>query len=543
MKESKESRHSKETKESREKKDTKDTKDTKESKETRTSSSKSSTHSKRDKSRDTSVEKKHRPEVTPKESRRSDKEENRRSKARSSNESHKSDSKDKRERSSDTSKRESDKGKSSDSKKSERRSDSRKSEDRKSSKPDKHRRHTETSSKRVKEPEPKSDSRKSSKSQKKEDTPEKPPPAVVVPVIEEDLRYEEADYKPFTEEDELEHDPLPADDEPSQVESANESTSSDSKKPSMKFKKKFLSAGLFSNYYKESGSDKATRKSDDHSEGLLPPPAYCEKYFRRTEVEFQLPYDLWSANENRKLPGRDTVPSWNFRKIRTNVYCDVRANPSSDHQPCSCKPESGCGDDCLNRMVYTECSPETCPCGDKCQNTKIQRHIIAPSIDRFMTAHKGWGVRTKQPVKKGTYILEYVGEVVTDREFKERMATLYTRDTHHYCLHLDGGLVIDGHRMGSDCRFVNHSCSPNCEMQKWSVNGLSRMALFAMRDINPGEELTYDYNFSLFNPAEGQPCKCESPQCRGVIGGKSQRVKPIDIKVSPMATAYFRNDF
>lgn len=47
-------------------------------------------------------------------------------------------------------------------------------------------------------------------------------------------------------------------------------------------------------------------------------------------------------------------------------------------------------------------------------------------------------------------------------------------------------------------------------MQKWSVNGLFRMALFALRDIKPDEELTYDYNFSLFNPAEGQVCKDEN---------------------------------
>lgn len=105
------------------------------------------------------------------------------------------------------------------------------------------------------------------------------------------------------------------------------------------------------------------------------------------------------------------------------------------------------------------------------------------------------------------------------------MATRYIHDTHHYCLHLDGGLVIDGHRMGGDGRFVNHSCQPNCEMQKWSVNGQFRMALFALRDIEAGEELTYDYNFSLFNPAEGQECKCGSDNCRGVIGGKSQRVR------------------
>lgn len=136
-------------------------------------------------------------------------------------------------------------------------------------------------------------------------------------------------------------------------------------------------------------------------------------------------------------------------------------------------------------------------------------------------------MRTKLPIKSGEFILEYVGEVVSDQEFKERMGTIYVQDTHHYCLHLDGGLVIDGHRMGGDGRFVNHSCSPNCEMQKWSVNGQFRMALFALRDIHAGEELTYDYNFSLFNPAEGQECKCGSEMCRGVIGGKSQRVRQL----------------
>jgi histone-lysine N-methyltransferase ASH1L len=140
---------------------------------------------------------------------------------------------------------------------------------------------------------------------------------------------------------------------------------------------------------------------------------------------------------------------------------------------------------------------------------------------------QGWGVRTKLPIKCGEFILEYVGEVVSDQEFKERMATIYVNDTHHYCLHLDGGLVIDGHRMGGDGRFVNHSCQPNCEMQKWSVNGQFRMALFALRDIDSSEELTYDYNFSLFNPAEGQECKCGSEMCRGVIGGKSQRVRQL----------------
>lgn len=346
---------------------------------------------------------------------------------------------------------------------------------------------------------------------------------------------DEDNVRPFDPSIDFEHDPLPLEEGPKLAEPLSDS---DSSKKAAKPKKKYLTAGLFSDYYKR--SPKANDKSltrvketvpEDHRV-TLPIPPYCEKYFRRTIQDFELPYDLWYAHQNEKLPGRNSVPSWNFKKLRTNIYGDVRANPSTDQQPCSCKPETACSDDCLNRLMYTECSPKTCPCADKCQNTKIQRHIVAPGVERFMTQNKGWGVKTKQPLKKGTYILEYVGEVVTEREFKERMATLYTRDTHHYCLNLDGGLVIDGHRSGSDARFVNHSCSPNCEIQKWSVNGLFRMALFALRDVEPGEELTYDYNFSLFNPAEGQPCRCDTPQCRGVIGGKSQRIKPIEPQVS-----------
>ena len=73
-----------------------------------------------------------------------------------------------------------------------------------------------------------------------------------------------------------------------------------------------------------------------------------------------------------------------------------------------------------------------------------------------MTTEKGWGVRCRNGLKSGEFILEYVGEVVSDREFKERMHTIYVHDTHHYCLHLDGGLVIDGHRMGGDGNIINY---------------------------------------------------------------------------------------
>lgn len=60
-----------------------------------------------------------------------------------------------------------------------------------------------------------------------------------------------------------------------------------------------------------------------------------------------------------------------------------------------------------------------------------------------------------------------MGEVVSDTEFRHRMAERYLNDQHHYCLSLDSGTVIDGYRLAGEGRFVNHSCEPNCEMQKW----------------------------------------------------------------------------
>ncbi|KAL7299920.1 hypothetical protein TKK_0007242 [Trichogramma kaykai] len=320
-----------------------------------------------------------------------------------------------------------------------------------------------------------------------------------------------------------------------------------------RWKKNYLPAGLFSNYYKEdelrkasnadsgSSKNKLTYDPAEHPHGLLPPPYHCGKFLRQRKIPFQLPYDLWWLHTHSRLPGRDLVPSWNYRKIRSNVYYDVKPATLYEAQACECKPETGCGDDCINRMVFSECSPQLCPCIERCKNQRIQKHDWAPGLKKFMTESKGWGICTQQPIKPGEFILEYVGEVVSEREFKSRMATRYANDTHHYCLHLDGGLVIDGHRMGGDGRFVNHSCEPNCEMQKWSVHGLPRMALFASRHIQAGEELTYDYNFALFNPSEGQECRCGSNVCRGVIGGKSQRVPRISAAINSSTTASSNN--
>lgn len=113
-----------------------------------------------------------------------------------------------------------------------------------------------------------------------------------------------------------------------------------------------------------------------------------------------------------------------------------------------------------------------------------------------------------------TYILEYVGEVVDKSKYIERVKTIYNNDIHHYGLSF-ANLVIDAHRMGNDSRYINHSCEPNAVVQKWIVNGLTRMAIFSTRNIQENEEITMHYNFVPFDAA--QKCECGSKKCRGTI--------------------------
>lgn len=90
----------------------------------------------------------------------------------------------------------------------------------------------------------------------------------------------------------------------------------------------------------------------------------------------------------------------------------------------------------------------------------------------------------------------------------------------YYLMAFDQNMIIDA-TTGSIARFVNHSCSPNCRMEKWIVHGQPRMALFAgERPIMTGDELTYDYNFDPFSAKNVQKCLCGSVNCRGVLGPK-----------------------
>jgi len=116
-----------------------------------------------------------------------------------------------------------------------------------------------------------------------------------------------------------------------------------------------------------------------------------------------------------------------------------------------------------------------------------------------------YGCYTTRKIRKGTRILEYVGLYLTG----EQADDLYDDYPNTYLFGLDGGKrIIDGCGVAA---FVNHSCQPNCETDQ--IRG--KMWVIALRDLEPGEELTYDYN--LYDGEDDAPCLCGSKRCRGSL--------------------------
>ncbi len=130
----------------------------------------------------------------------------------------------------------------------------------------------------------------------------------------------------------------------------------------------------------------------------------------------------------------------------------------------------------------------------------------------------GHGVFALRPIPKGTRIIEYVGDRVSHAQADRRYEDHDESDNHTFLFSVDRGLVIDAGIGGNEARFINHSCGPNCE----SVIEHRRVFIEAIRDIEPGEELSYDYQIGRErgdppNVDEIYACRCGSAQCRGTM--------------------------
>ena len=139
----------------------------------------------------------------------------------------------------------------------------------------------------------------------------------------------------------------------------------------------------------------------------------------------------------------------------------------------------------------------------------------------------GRGVFALRRIRKGTRIIEYLGDRVSHNQADLRYEHKDISDNHTFLFIVDRGVVIDGGTNGNDARFINHSCDPNSE----SLIDDRRVFIEAIRTIQAGEEITYDYQIGRDrtdppNVDEIFACRCGAGSCRGSMLWPPKRKLP-----------------
>ncbi|TVU27134.1 hypothetical protein EJB05_29716, partial [Eragrostis curvula] len=200
-------------------------------------------------------------------------------------------------------------------------------------------------------------------------------------------------------------------------------------------------------------------------------------------------------------------------------------------------------------MLY-ECS-SNCQCSQNCRNRVSQKGVYL-NFEVFWTGNRGWGLRSWDPIRAGTFICEYAGEVIDETNLnmdeKEYEYAFHTSWLGDKVLRWNLGaqlleeasgnvtteslkklpIVISAKDSGNVARFLNHSCSPNLLWQPVQYDhgdeNYPHIMFFAMKHIPPMTELTYDYGTrgtppgfkgEFTNAYKLKPCVCSSTNCRG----------------------------
>lgn len=218
-----------------------------------------------------------------------------------------------------------------------------------------------------------------------------------------------------------------------------------------------------------------------------------------------------------------------YEHIKKSVWGDgvepIPKPKKGDIACCDCLPgnkrEDKCVDStCLNFASNFLCSA-SCQAGAFCKNVNFHKRK-SPKMTPFFTAdQRGWGMKVDEFVSNGSFVIEYVGEIIDREVLEKRLKTMdKEKSTEYYMMDLTNDLLVDAKFKGNFSRFINSSCEPNCQTQKWTdpSTGQTHVCIFAIRDIQPGTELTYNYCFLDFGLSGKRgkrsfSCQCGTPSC------------------------------
>jgi SET domain-containing protein len=144
---------------------------------------------------------------------------------------------------------------------------------------------------------------------------------------------------------------------------------------------------------------------------------------------------------------------------------------------------------------------------------KTKTRKPAPRIEVRESRVHGRGVYATKPIPKGARIIEYTGQRVPWEDAPDD-----ENNPHTFLFGLESGEVINPEIGGNDARWINHCCDPNCE----AIEEGDRIFIYAMRHIEAGQELFYDYAMEIDEPVTEESkkefaCQCGSSNCRGTM--------------------------
>jgi len=158
--------------------------------------------------------------------------------------------------------------------------------------------------------------------------------------------------------------------------------------------------------------------------------------------------------------------------------------------------------------------------------TKTRSKKKKPAPRRFVVRKSGIhgrGVFALTEIPKGTRLIEYLGERMSHDEADRRYGELHDNSPHTMLFAANDEVVIDATQWGSSARWINHSCSPNCD----AIEEDGRVFIETRRNVRAGDELVYDYELIVDEPHTAKlkrehACYCGSKKCRGTMLGKKR---------------------
>jgi histone-lysine N-methyltransferase EZH2 len=197
--------------------------------------------------------------------------------------------------------------------------------------------------------------------------------------------------------------------------------------------------------------------------------------------------------------------------------CSCSSNCPNRFQGCRCSLGNCRTNACPCFIAARECDPDLCGnCGASdipllmqdpnqctksaselgiCHNVNLLRKIHKKVAMSYSTTH-GWGLFACENIKKGEFIYEYTGAMISHDE-AERRGTIYDKIQISFLFELNEESVVDATRKGNKWKFANHqTIGPNCKAKTFRLRGEHRIGIWALQDILKNEELFFDYGYN-----------------------------------------------